>query len=427
MRYVLNHALLVLLSSFVFLLFASLAIEAQVERAPVPPLLDLILSTLRPTPGNCGLLLGFDTDVSKDADSYAQFYDYTSKQSTKPATNRTIFLTRIFGKVAVSAELDFIASPQKNGFIFLGQSRYFEPKPRVHNAYLSEFERPDSTTKLFGYDYTRIWRTTRISNVAAASRNTYDRTKSEIDLRFRRAKEKEWEQNITDYQKIGYVGNGFYVRDGFWSQITGGASFFNAVELSEIVSLTNVRVSENLDSWYSRKHIVEVFRSAFNKNHRNGKDAKYNDEDALWTEWKERLQGRFDETPTFTLERMKGQTHLIGRLLVPGNAERSFMATADFGNAPKKLITYDNPSLDFGALKQLYPGLIDYFVSPNQNTVFLLTDKELIGIDVESRSEIFRETHAIEFNKVVMVDWSVGGYVGRWARVLKNRGRPKTS
>lgn len=411
--------LLILFLSSVLSLLVTPRVRAQVKTASSS--LDVILSSLRPTHGECGLLLGFDTDVSKDADSYTQFYDFTSKPRTKLATNQTIFLTRIEGKVAVAAKLDFIASPQKSSFIFLGQSRYFEPRPRVENTFLSELEKGDPPIKLFGFDYSRIWQTDRISNVADATRTTYNHTKTEINLGFRREKEKEWQQNLTDYQKIGYVGAGYYVRDGYWSRITGGASFFEAEERSKIVLLSTEPVSDNLNRWYPRKHILEVFKSVFEKDYRNGQDAKYNDQDAFWTLWKERLEGRFDALPTFTLERLEGKTHLIGRLLVPGNAYRSFMATADFGEAPKKLTTYDNPSLNFDALKELYPGLVDYFVSPNQNTVFFLTNKELIGIDVASRSEVFRKTHDVEFDKVVMVDWSVGKHVGEWAQVFNGR------
>jgi hypothetical protein len=174
----------------------------------------------------------------------------------------------------------------------------------------------------------------------------------------------------------------------------------------------------NLRSFYPKKQIFSTFKRTFDRDYRYGPDSKYNDEDAFWNQWKEQLDAPADQT--FTLERSKGHTVLSGLILVPGNNYRSFMAKADFGPVPRAMIRYDNPQVDFDALKQLYPDLIDYYVSPNENTLILLTDKEFIGIDVNSRSEILRQPHELEFNKVVMVDWAIGSHVEQWRRELSD-------
>jgi hypothetical protein len=189
-----------------FPLLISISLVAGIFGWPTQqrPSLDSILASLNPRPGDSALLIGFDTDVSKDSESYVQYYDYTQKTFTKPPTNRTVLLTRIGGEITRQRTLDFIASPQRDGFIFLGMARYFEPKPRRRNDYLSEYEKPGSDTNLFGFDYTRIWITRHLASVERERRETVARTKAEVDSQFRKSKEKEWEQNISDYQKIGF-------------------------------------------------------------------------------------------------------------------------------------------------------------------------------------------------------------------------------
>lgn len=382
------------------------------------PNLDDVFKDLVPKNGDCGLLIAFDTDLSKDAESYAQFYDFTEKESEKQPTNQTIYLTRIVDKVELSAKLNFIASPQKHNFLYLGQSRYFEPKPRRRNQYFSEFEREDSTTKLFGFDYTRIWKTTRQADIEGEKKQVLRATKLMIDAEFRKSKEKERMQNISDYEKVGYIADGFYIADGYWSRIIGGAAFFEAHEQSKIVPLSSKKFPGRLRDWYSQKQVFEIFKKTFDDDYRFGEDSKYNDMDAFWKQWSDALKSKYEDVPTFSLERIQGRTHLKGLVLVPGNNYRSFLAASDFGDAPKALIKYDNPPLDFGKLKSIYPTLIDAFVSPNQNTVFLLTDNEIIGIDVKSRSELFRFIHRVGFNKVIMVEWATNGFVNKWKKEL---------
>jgi hypothetical protein len=384
--------------------------------------LKILFAHLKPKPGPSGLLLGFDTDNSDDAQSYAQFYDDFSKLPEKKATNKTRLFVRDGDKVEIAAKLDLIASPQKSGWLYLGQARYFEPRPRDKNKILDSREEKGDF-KNFGFDYSRVWVTDNISKVEEARNEKVRRTKAEIDREYRKLKpsEREYHRNITDYEKIGWVSDGYFIKDGFWSLVHGGAAWFEASEHSELVNLGPRKLSGNLSSWFDYKKIVTTYSTEFDSNRRYGEDAKYNDMDSLWSRWKESFSGNDpDRIPTFTLERHEAKTRMIGRALVDGNTHRSFLGTADFGIAPPELARYDNPDLDFAAAKSIFPDLIDIFISPSQDTAFFLTAMEMIAIDTASGKELFRENHELKFNKVVMVEWAVGEHVGRWRKELSN-------
>ncbi len=262
----------------------------------------------------------------------------------------------------------------------------------------------------------------RTGKIPTVKRNLIDRTRSEIDREYRKLKkdDREYHRNISDYKKIGWVSDGFYIADGYWSLIHGGAAWFEASENSRVVNLGGARISGKLSDWVPKKRIIETYKSDFDINRRNDPEMKVNDMDAIWKMWLVSLTNNYPgRTPTFTLERQTARTTLQGRALVDGNTHRSFMLTADFGDAPKKLARYDNPPIDFEKFKQIYPALLDVYVSPNQNTVIVMTDKEFIGIDVESNREISRIQHNLTFNKVIMVEWATGEHVAKWIKTLE--------
>ncbi|MGI8543113.1 MAG: hypothetical protein ACR2MD_06485 [Aridibacter sp.] len=386
--------------------------------------LEEALRDLNPQDGDSGLLLAFDTDTGQDRQSYTQFYDSNKEFTEKNATNKTIYLTRKDDEIKLAAKLNFVASPQNDGFLYLGLARYFEVKPRDKNEHLDNLENNESYEgfKNFGFDYTRIWKTNDNTQISQAKKAIIKKTKRKIDSEYKKlnSEDREYHRNITDYEKISFISDGFYITDGFWSQIRGGASWFDAHTKFEVVSLCKRNISNRLKDYYSEKDIVKSFQKTFGKTRSGSDDAKYNDMDSFWQSWKDRLEGKYDIIPTFTLERHLAETHLTGLVLIDGNNYRSFHAESDFGKAPKALISYDNPKIDFDKFKQIYPKLLDVFVSPNQNTVFVLTDKKIIGIDVETKKEIYSQDHNLEFNKVIMVEWAVNDYVEEWESELNS-------
>lgn len=386
-------------------------------------ILRAVFRNQKPRPGRSALLLAFDTDDSDDAESYSQYYDHFEKQSEKKPTNKTILFVRDGTHVRLGAELDFVASPQANGWLYLGQARYFEPKPRDRNEHLDRLEE-EGSIRNFAFDYSRVWTTGDRQKIATVKNTLINRTKGKIDAEYNTLPrdEREYDRNISDYEKIGWVSGGYYIADGYWSLIHGGAAWFEANENSRLVNIANGRLSGRLSHWYSKKEIIDRYADDFNLNHRNSPDAKYNHMESIWQQWKESISGRDkDRIPTFTLARSKGRTSLIGRALVDGNTHRSFLLEVYFGPAPRKLARYDNPDFDFDKLSEAYPNLIDVFISPTQDTAFLLTDTEMIAIDIPSANELYRTLLKVKFNKVIMVEWATGRHVDQWQTELGSR------
>lgn len=352
--------------------------------------LEALLTDLQPKSGSVGLLLSFDTDTSENSQGYGQFYD-SDQPAQEIAANKTLYLTRTGDEVSLSVELDYIASPQTTGFIYAGQVRYLEA-PRTENCFDMEC--------IVGFDYSRVWTADSQQEIQAAKNEAIAQIETTVDADF--AERGADAQNVTDYEKVSYITDGFYVMEGFWSQITGGAAWFQAYEKSGVISLSLQDFPTQLSDIYSAQEIeqgLQPIRDEFG--------------DVSWG-------GRINyfEDSVYTLARVRGNTHLMGLVEIYGNAHRRFQASSSMGIASEAMIAYDNPPMDFDRFKNLYPTIIDFFVSPNENTVFILTDEEIIGIDVFDGQEIFRQQHDLTFNKVIMVEWATGSFVDRWQQEL---------
>lgn len=351
---------------------------------------------LEPKDGDSGLLLGFDTDTSQNSKSYAQFYDFEKPDFSKSATNKTLYLTRVGNQIKLAAKLDYIASPQPQGFIYAGQVRYLE-KPRFEYCGCPKCV---YSKCLIGSDYSRLWVANSKPEIQLVRESKASEIKNIIDSEFEKLGIAS--QDVTDYEKISFISEGFYVVAGFRSKITGGAAWFEAQTKNFVVSLSSdKKVTSNLRDLYTPKQIEDAFG------------------DRTVRRWYGR-RVNVVEASTFTLSRLKGRTHVLGMIETDGNAHRSFYQPFGMGTALNKLVSYDNPPLDFDKFKSIYPTIIDLFVSPNQNTIIILTKEEFIGLDVRSQKEIFRMKHNLLFNKVVMVEWATNSYVGKWQKELVN-------
>lgn len=354
-----------------------------------------VVKGLEPKNGDSGLLLGFDTDTSQNSKSYAQFYDFEKPDFSKSATNKTLYLTRTGNQIKLAANLDYIASPQPKGFIYTGQVRYLE-KPRVEYCGCPKCA---YSKCIIGSDYSRVWVANSKPEIQTVRTRKASEIKNTIDSEFEKLGVES--QDVTDYEKISFISGGFYVVEGFRSKITGGAAWFTAQTKNFLVPLLDGKITSYLKDLYTPKQIETAFGRRKQERWSGGED------DVV-------------DTATFTLARLKGRTHILGMIEADGNAHRSFHHPFDIGFAINKLVSYDNPPLDFDKFKSIYPTIIDLFVSPNQNTIIILTKEEIVGLDVRSQKEIFKMKHNLLFNKVVMVEWATNSYVSKWQIELVN-------
>lgn len=364
----------------------SKAEEVEQSREKESKLSDLVKG-LSPSDGDSGLLLGFDTDTSQHREGYAQFYDYEKPDFSKTETNQTIYLTRIDDQIELAARLNYIASPQAQAFKYLGQVRYLE-KPRVESCVHGEC--------IVGSDYSRIWVANSQQEISQAQESLANEIKATLDQQFEELGVSS--QDVTDYEKISFISDGFYIIEGFRSRITGGAAWFTARTSNFLVPLSNTTLTSYLRDLYTSDEIVSAFGSPKHQGWHTPVDVV--------------------EVSTFTLARLEGQTRILGMIETDGNAHRSFHQSFVMRLASERLVRYDNPIVDFEQFKSVYPDIIDLFISPNQNTIFILTQDELIGIDVPTATQIYSMTHDLSFNKVVMVEWATNNYVSRWEKEL---------
>lgn len=349
-----------------------------------------------------GLLLGFDTDTTQNAQSYQRFFDDSQSIATSDEdfpTNRTLLFSRHDEEVKRSADLNCLASPQEDGFLFLGLVTYRE-KAKVQDEWYQQLQQ--QARKEWPFEYTGIWMSDSYKNLGEAVYQQISKLKDTLNTRYAL----DSLQFITDYEKPSYVLPGLMISEGYYTLIHGGASWFNAYEYNKHYLLGKKRFHPKLEKWATPERI----RSA---------SVKLKEEYGEQRQWSGTpIDYIYD--PTFTLARINGRVHLIGLLNMDANSSRTFLASFDVGPAPSTLVSRNSFPLKFSEFKRIDPDLIDVFIAPNYSTIFVLTKAWIYAIDVATKRELYRERHDLSFNKVVMVEWATGDYVNKWEETLQD-------
>lgn len=379
-----------------------LKIEDPLQHLPMSKFAPAIKELAPRSDDAVGLLLGFDTDTSQNAQSYQRFFD-DSQTITPPSeedfpTNKTLMFSRHNDQVKQSAKLNCLAAPQNDGFLFLGLVTYRE-KAKVEDEWYQNIQQ--QAQKEWPFEYTGIWKSKNYHALGEAVHAQISQLKDTLDTRYAL----DSLQFITDYEKPSYIVPGLLVTEGYYTLIHGGASWFNAFEYNKHYVLGQKSFSPKLEKWASRERI----RSATAE---------------LKAEYGERRPWSgtpidYIYDPTFTLSRINGRVHLIGLLNMDANSSRTYLAPFDAGPAPTELVGRNSFPLKFNDFKRIDPELVDVFISPNFSTIFVLTQTWIFGIDVASKRELFRKKHELVFNKVVLVEWATGDYVNKWETALE--------
>lgn len=122
------------------------------------------------------------------------------------------------------------------------------------------------------------------------------------------------------------------------------------------------------------------------------------------------------------LYRYEGRIHLIAQCKaypMPQYRKKNaptYLLQHDVGAV---LPNYSDFPLQFADFTKINPMVVDVTVSPTHDLVFVyLADGTLIGINVTSKREIYRQKLS-ETDKVVMLEWATGIYTDIWKNELK--------
>ena len=352
------------------------------------------------------LLLAFDTDVSLNNQSYQKFYDHDVKEFGPVSCQyRTLMWTRSGDSVRVTADLPLVACPTKTRFLYAGVAGHFQPPKKPTQSRTDGDNSNDQDIPNF-FDCLGVWMAFDSASIPREMARVQHRLAAGV---CGQKTDDPDTGNLTDHERISFVTPSMLSVRGYTSEITGGAAYFNASESHREMRLEHLE-SMRLTDLVPAATVNQVFRREFTKQ-----------------EWVPEWGGDVDvetydfaKDAGFTLENHAGATYLVGLHEAAGNAERKFLAEADFGIAPPSLAPYADSGLDFKKFKQIDPKVITMFTSPDRSTIFVLTNDRMIVIDSQSRKELLNVEHKLKFNKIVMTEWALGANAARWEVELKS-------
>ncbi|HEY6350498.1 MAG TPA: hypothetical protein VI636_13915 [Candidatus Angelobacter sp.] len=350
------------------------------------------------------LLLAFDTDQSLNREGYAKFYDHDVKEFGEVSCQyRTLMWTRSGDSVSISADLPLVACPTKTGFTYAGVAGHFQPPAPASKKAAADGD--DENLPHF-FDCLGVWRTNDPARISAEISHLQQRLAAPA------CGEKIDDPdtgNLTQHERISFITPNLLSLRGYTSEITGGAALFTATDEQREYGLDDGKTIK-LTDLVPAATVNSVFRREFTK---QGWVPK-------WSGGVDIEKYNFAKDAAFTLKNYGGATHLMGLHIAAGNAEREFLAEADFGVAPRSVALYADSGLDFKKFKQIDPKTITMFTSPDRATIFVLTNNSMIVIDSQSKKELFNLPHKLKFNKVVMAEWALGANTARWESELKS-------
>jgi hypothetical protein len=333
---------------------------------------------------------------------------------------KSVWITTINGQTKI-AEMNYISVPLSKGFVYLGSDIMDASNP----CNLKGAEEGTDTQSNYSEN---IWKEASLKDVHVPEvAKKPELTKEDIpDCD---------DENYWFRELIQYIGSGFYIRrqaNGFQFVGGNGRGF---TENADIAPLEEKKMSYLLKDYLGAAELQKVsqklaaqFKADFISEDDEAEVRKTCEAAAV--------EASQPNVISFELERKNGLTQLIARsdsTLDCVNAQGATNLADEYsktpiGPAPKSLIQYNSFPLDYAQLQKLEPKLKDAFVSPNQNILFLLTDKEVIGVDVVSGKEMFRNSPSALQQKdeyggvadagVVMVEWATGDAVNRWTNAI---------
>jgi ATP:corrinoid adenosyltransferase len=117
---------------------------------------------------------------------------------------------------------------------------------------------------------------------------------------------------------------------------------------------------------------------------------------------------------------------LNGRINYKQNEEELYKDFNLRAIPPKEMVSYDELSIPWDAIRLMIPDVIDVFASPNNEFIVAITSSHMIIYYVENGDIINEPVAKIKLpydSSVIMSEWAVGRYTNLWENeVVENGG-----
>ena len=334
------------------------------------------LHKLNPKEGRVGLLLGMNTK-----DGVKTYWINYAKDSAN-----------------LVAELDYLAVPEQGGFRYIDRVR--------HVAYSF----CESSSCQHSYSL--------VNHFNSLNRLFLERERVLAGLKTAVVQDDRCMATLKD-EEVNFVGNGFMqVRHKIsqWGCVDESPNTYDST-FYHVQPFDNRR-SANLKSYYPQEEVEIAYEEIFNTVQNSSTE---NLDPSQIIGQKSGI--------TFRVVREKGKVMLYAQTLHPflnpkpygGKNYRN--GEYHMGEVPKQLLNSNSNyfPLDYKIFEGYVGDLEDVFVSPLDNVVFILTKNELRAVNHTGESVIFSLPIEKENEeKVVMVEWAVGGQVEQWTSTLKD-------
>lgn len=126
------------------------------------------------------------------------------------------------------------------------------------------------------------------------------------------------------------------------------------------------------------------------------------------------------------LARKNGYWIMKGRVNYKQNDEELYKDFNIKAIPPKEMVSYDELSIPWEAIRLMVPDVVDVFISPNNEFIVVLTQSNLVIYAIEAGDIVNQPVAKIKLPydaKVIMSEWAIGRYANIWQdEVIKNNG-----
>ena len=340
-------------------------------------------------------LLGFEADDSSfGRGSYAVMYDNTDDVNYEKIYTPyyTIGIVRNNDEVKFLYQ-HYLIVPTQRGFLYLTQEVIEENNDTINAEFnfQKQYDLLDSSSKPIEFRTKKA-----INDFVLSQKPSFA---DAIDIR---------------YRKLSFVTPNFYITKGFDSEVHGGATWFNATEVSELVKL-NPKFSESsneLRNYYPNEKVNEIIMLAMDNVYGLVMDDSNEDETEInedtFIPWGGSVKNHDDVY--FTFEYNMGRAWVQPLVLLNGNSARSFLAEGKpfiSDSIINKFIPQNRSSVSKGMT----------FKSPDNNnsTEVEIKNDYVYVYDSNSRKLLFQK-EIPPFNKIIMSEWALGKNVKNWEK-----------